>query len=59
MIDYETYCRLRQLHQQGLHITQIAETLTLSRETVRKWRGRKHYQARRASPRPSSFSAPT
>jgi transposase len=55
MIDYETYCQLRQLHQQGLHITQIAQSLTLSRETVRKWVHRKRYRARRAPPRPSKL----
>jgi len=56
VIDYETYCRLRELHQQqGLNITQIAQTLKLSRETVSKWVRCKRYGARRAPPRPSKL----
>jgi transposase len=56
MIDYETYCRLRDLHQrQGLNIAQIATTLRLSRDTVRKWTHIERYRARKTPARPSKL----
>ncbi len=56
MIDYETYCRLRDLHeQQGLRISQIARTIGLNPRTVSKWMGAARYQPRRTPPRPSKL----
>ena len=54
MIDYETYCKIRDHHiRQGLSIIQTAEALGLHRETVSKWCQIEHYRppqpAQRAS----------
>ena len=54
MIDYETYCKIRDHHiRQGLSIIQTAEALGLHRETVSKWCHIEHYRppqpAQRAS----------
>ena len=44
MIAYETYCRLRQLHQEkGLKAAQIAVELGLDFKTVDKWIQRPNY----------------
>lgn len=46
MIDYETYCKIRDHHiRQGLSIIQTADALGLHRETVSKWARREHYRA--------------
>ena len=38
MIDYETFCKIRNEHeQQGLNAEQIARSLGLDRRTVAKW----------------------
>ena len=38
MIGYETYCRIRQFHQErGLSFSQIARELSLDPETVAKY----------------------
>ncbi len=56
MIDYETYCQLRDLHQQqGLNIDQIAHTLGLNPRTVTKWIQADRYQPRQTPPRPSKL----
>jgi len=53
MIDYATYCRVRQAYEQEkLTISQIARLLALHRQTVRKWIGRPRYEQRPAAPRP-------
>jgi transposase len=45
MIDYQTYCQIRQLHTgQGLSFQQIARELQLEVKTVRKWAKREAYQ---------------
>lgn len=54
MIDYETYCRIKHLHEQdGLTLTQIARSLSLDPRTVRAWleagRFRPRQSPRRAS----------
>lgn len=49
MIDYPTFCRLRQLHDQDrLSIAQIAAELNLHPQTVSQWIGRPSYEQRRA-----------
>jgi transposase len=50
VIDYETYCRMRDCRdRQHLTISQTARALGLNRRTVAKWLARAQYQ-RRASP---------
>jgi hypothetical protein len=50
MIDYQTFCRLRQLYdEQGLKSSQIAAELQLDPKTVKKWVGQPTYQPRRRS----------
>jgi transposase len=45
MIDYETYCKIRDHHvRQGLSIIQTADALGLHRGTVSKWCRREHYR---------------
>ena len=56
MIDYETYCRIRDLHtREGLKIAQIAQALGLHSETVSKWLRAERYRRRQAPPRPSKL----
>ncbi len=58
MIDYQTFCRLRELYdQQNLTITQIAEELSLDPKTVACWAERPTYQARRGAKRPSKLDS--
>lgn len=45
MIDYQTYCQIRQLHTvKNLNFHQIARELSLEVKTVRKWAKRESYQ---------------
>lgn len=54
MIDYETYCKIKDCHErQGLTIAQSARALGLHAQTVAKWVRRSHYQARHSMPRTS------
>jgi transposase len=47
MIDYETYCKIRDHRdRQGLSITQTAQALGLHPETVSKWSHRERYEQR-------------
>jgi len=47
MIDYETYCKIRDHRdRQGLSITQTAQALGLHPETVAKWSHRERYEQR-------------
>lgn len=56
MIDYETFCRLRQLHdEQGLKASQIAAALNLDPKTVEKWIAEPNYRPRQPSRRPSKL----
>ena len=46
MIDYETYCKIRDHHvRQRLSIIQTAEAMGLHRQTVSKWCHRERYQS--------------
>lgn len=54
MIDYETYCKIKDCHdRQQLTIAQTARALGLHAETVAKWVHRTQYQARQPAPRSS------
>ena len=57
MIDYQTFCKLRHLHDvDRLSITQIAAELGLHRETVSTWISRPKYEQRRSEqPRSSKL----
>jgi transposase len=58
MIDYETFCRLRQLHdKEGLKASQIAAELHLDLKTVARWLERRTYQPRRGTRRPSKLDS--
>lgn len=58
MIDYETFCRLRQLHdEQGLKISQIADELQLDPKTVEKWVDQPTYRPRQGTQRPSKLDS--
>jgi transposase len=54
MIDYETYCKIRDHHdRQGLSIAQTARALGLHPQTVIKWVSVGQYRPRRSAPRAS------
>ena len=58
MIDYETFCKIRDHHdRQGLSIAQTAQALALHPQTVAKWVKRARYEARVAAPRASRLDA--
>ena len=62
MIDYETYCKIREYHtQRGLNSAQIAQALGLDGRTVAKWIDEPRYRPRLTRPRASKldpFKAP-
>ena len=54
MIDYETYCKIKDCHErQQLTIAQTARALGLHAQTVAKWVQRSQYRARHSAPRSS------
>jgi transposase len=58
MIDYETFCRLRQLYDEGgLKVSQIATELRLDPKTVERWVKQTSYQQRQGTQRASKLDA--
>jgi len=58
VIDYQTFCRLRELYdEKKLSIAQIAVELKLDAKTVRCWAERPTYQARQGTRRPSKLDS--
>jgi transposase len=58
MIDYQTFCRLRQLYdEKGLKVSQIANELQLDLKTVEKWVDQPTYQARQGTKRTSKLDS--
>ena len=58
MIDYPTFCRLRQLYdEEGLKASQIAVELQLDPKTVEKWIDQPTYQARQGTKRRSKLDS--
>lgn len=58
MIDYQTFCRLRQLRdEEGLKISQIAAQLDLDPKTVVNWIERATYHQRQGRRRPSKLDS--
>jgi len=56
MIDYETYVKIRNLHERdGLKCSQIADELVVDQRTVAKWINEKRYQPRKSTPRKSKL----
>lgn len=56
MIDYETFCRIKQLHQQdGLTLAHIACALSLDPRTVRGWIETARFRPRQVARRTSKF----
>jgi transposase len=56
VIDYETFCRLRQLRDEmELKVSQIAAELHLDPKTVERWIDRSTYQPRQGTRRPSKL----
>jgi len=54
VIDYETYCKIRDCHdRQGLTVVQIARALALDARTVAKWLARSRFERPRTAPRSS------
>ncbi|MDO8705920.1 MAG: IS21 family transposase [Sulfuricaulis sp.] len=54
MINYETYCKIRDYHErERLTIAQIARTLGVHAQTVAKWVKRSEFRARQPAPRTS------
>lgn len=56
MIDYETYVRIKDYHQQrGLTVSQIAQELSLDPRTVADWLDKPHFRPRQTPLRPSKL----
>jgi transposase len=56
MIDYETFCKIRDYHEQrGLKIGQIAQALGLDWRTVAKWIGELRFRPRKCTARASKL----
>jgi transposase len=55
MIDYETYCKIVQLHQKQLKPNQIARNLSLDLRTVLHWIEEGTYRPRKTAKRPSKL----
>ena len=56
MIDYETFCKIRDEHeQQGLNAEQIAQSLGLDRRTVAKWLAEPRFRPRQSRVRASKL----
>ena len=56
MIDYETFCKIRDYHdQQGLKAGQIARALALDQRTVNHWINTPRYRPRQSPPRASKL----
>ena len=54
MIDYETFCKIRDCHdRQGLTIVQTARVLALDPRTVARWLARSRFERPRLTPRGS------
>ena len=58
MIDYETFCKIREYHtQRGLKSEQIAQALGLDGRTAAKWIDEPRYRPRKSPPRASKLDA--
>jgi len=56
MIDYETFCRIRHLHQHdGLSVAQVAHAVSLDARTIAAWLAEPHFRPRRSAVRASKL----
>ena len=56
MIDYETFCKIRDHREQrGLKVEQIAQALGLDRRTVAKWIAEPRFRPRQCTARASKL----
>ena len=56
MIDYETFCKIRDYHEQrALKVEQIAQALGLDRRTVAKWIDEPRFRPRQSTARASKL----
>jgi transposase len=56
VIDYDTFCRIRHLHEHdGLTVVQVAHALSLDARTVATWLAETHFRQRRPVPRASKL----
>jgi transposase len=56
MIDYETFCKIREYREQrGLKVAQIARALDLDRRTVAKWIDEPRFRPRQSTARASKL----
>jgi transposase len=55
MINYATYCRIRQLAQEGCSSAKIAVEIGLNEKTVRKWLVKDQYRQRTGAVRTSKL----
>jgi transposase len=55
MVPYDTYCKILQLQQENLRISQIAEVLNIDERTVQKWIDEKCYHQRITTQRASKL----
>ncbi len=55
MIDYEQFCRIKQLRDNGLQAAQIGRELGLDRRTVESWMNKERFQLRLPFQRPSKL----
>jgi len=56
MIDYETFCRIKHLHaEDGLNVTQIAQSMALDPRTVQGWLATQRYRPRQGTRRGSKL----
>ena len=55
MIDYETYCKIGQMHQNHLRVSQVAVLLGLDERTVLHWLEEGSYRQRKAVKRPTKL----
>lgn len=56
MIDYETYCKIKQLHERdGLKATQIGAKLAIDARTIRKWIETNEFRQRHTPKRDSKL----
>lgn len=54
MMDYETYCKIKKLHdQEGLNCLQISKETALDPRTVRKWIREERYRQRQSTSKTS------
>ncbi len=55
MIDYETYCRIKQYQHGGLTIGQVSKELSLNYKTVENWFNKKRFQQRKTAKKSSKL----